>query len=168
MRLHLVINMADVDNSVSAESGEAEATQCEGKEGPIDCRDPEVFHLMMRATIEKFKDIHFYRFGKSVPGSNDSTCDMAWRFRPKDGKAAAFYKDYRRFVIERSENCTLSVVSIGEYHTGMNARKRKKNQKAGLEKTSPKLESLDLSSRITIGIESVKERQNLLFKGHGI
>lgn len=141
-----IINMTDVDNSVSAETGEAEAaSQCEGNAGgPIDCRDPEVFHLMMRATIEKFKDIHFYRFGKPVRGSNDSTCDMAWRFRPKEGKAAAFYKDYRRFVIDRSENCTLSVVSIGEYHTGPNARKRKKNQKAGLEKTPPKLDQANL------------------------
>ncbi|TKY56427.1 hypothetical protein E2542_SST20872 [Spatholobus suberectus] len=114
-------------------------TQCDVS-GPIDCRDPEVFHFMMRATIEKFQDIHFYRFGKPVRGSNDSTCDMAWRFRPKEGKAAAFYKDYRRFVIDRFENCTLSVVSIGEYHTGVNARKRKKHQKPGLEKTPPNLD----------------------------
>ena len=38
-------------------------------------------------------------------------------------------------MIDRSANCSLSVVSIGEYHTGVNARKRKKHQKAGLEKT---------------------------------
>lgn len=139
-----VINMTDVDNSVSADSGDTAATECEGNvSGPIDCKDPEVFHLMMKATIEKFKDIHFYRFGKPVNGSNDSTCDMAWRFRPKEGKAAAFYKDYRRFVIDRSENCTLSIVSIGEYHTGVNARKRKKHQKAGLEKTPPRLDQVN-------------------------
>ncbi|KAF2284757.1 hypothetical protein GH714_029937 [Hevea brasiliensis] len=89
---------------------------------------------MMRKAIEHFKDIHFYRFGKPVPANNDSSCDMAWRFRPKEGKTAAFYKDYRRFVIGRSENCTLSVVGIGDYHTGVNARKRKKNQKPGFEK----------------------------------
>ncbi|GAB2279062.1 hypothetical protein Dimus_013723 [Dionaea muscipula] len=51
---------------------------------------------------------------------------MAWRFRPKEVKATGFYKDYRRFLISRSENCTLSVESIGEYHTGVNARKKKK------------------------------------------
>ncbi|MED6163276.1 hypothetical protein PIB30_078317 [Stylosanthes scabra] len=140
-----IINMEDVNNSANAESGgEAAAvatTECETN-GPIDCRDPEVFHMLMRATIEKFKDHHFYRFGKAVPGSNDSTCDMAWRFRPKDGKAAAFYKDYRRFVIQRAENCSLSIVSIGEYHSGLNARKRKKNQKAGLEKAPPKVDQV--------------------------
>ncbi|KAG5052720.1 hypothetical protein AAZX31_02G209200 [Glycine max] len=133
-----IINSTDVDIFASAEitdAGDAAAASDCDVSGPIDCRDPEVFHLMMRATIEKFQDIHFYRFGKPVRGSNESTCDMAWRFRPKEGKAAAFYKDYRRFVIDRSANCSLSVVSIGEYHTGVNARKRKKHQKAGLEKT---------------------------------
>ncbi|KAF7833211.1 calcium ion-binding protein [Senna tora] len=130
------INITDVDNSVEIKEA---VSECEGNVGaPIDCKDPEVFHLMMTATIEKFKDIHFYRFGKPVRGSDDNNCDMAWRFRPKEGKAAAFYKDYRRFVISRSENCTLSIVSIGEYHTGVNARKRKKNKKPG-SKSEPML-----------------------------
>lgn len=139
------INITDVENiTENAESDSktvatAEVTSCEGSlDSPVDCKDLEVFHMMMRAAIEQFKDIHFYRFGKPVRGSNDSSCDMAWRFRPKDGKAAAFYKDYRRFAISRSENCTLSVVGIGDYHTGVNARKRKKNQKAGFEKKPEK------------------------------
>ncbi|WCJ37352.1 calcium ion binding [Euphorbia peplus] len=123
------LNISDVDNGDSNPDSAAE--NCTG---PLDCRDPEVFHLMMRKAIEYFKDIHFYRFGKAVAGNNDTTCDMAWRFRPKEGKAAAYYKDYRRFVIDRSENCTLSVVGIGDYHTGVNARK-KKNKKPGFEKT---------------------------------
>ncbi|KAF8410887.1 hypothetical protein HHK36_003424 [Tetracentron sinense] len=115
------------------------ASDCEGDMGkPINCLDPEIFPLMMKAAIEQFKDIHFYRFGKPVPGSNDSTCDMAWRFRPKEGKTAAFYKDYRRFVITRSESCNFTVAGIGDYHTGGNARKRKKNQKPGFEKQQPK------------------------------
>ncbi|KAJ4973883.1 hypothetical protein NE237_007057 [Protea cynaroides] len=100
---------------------------------PIDCRDREIFNLLMKVTIEHFKDIHFYRFGKPVRGSNGSTCDMAWRFRPQQGKIAAFYKDYRRFVITRSANCNYTVVGIGDYHSGVNARK-KKNQKPGFEK----------------------------------
>lgn len=113
---------------------------------PIDCKDPEIFHLMMKATIEKFKDIHFYKFGKpvSVEGTNTSSCDMAWRYRPKDGKSAAFYKDYRRFVIEKSVNCSVSVMGIGEYHSGVNARKRKKNQKPGFEKSTVKVDDFSL------------------------
>ncbi|KAJ7964670.1 Calcium ion-binding protein [Quillaja saponaria] len=129
------INITDVENSVNSDTSEATSNETEcSVDGPVDCKDPEVFHLMMKATIEKFKDIHFYRFGKPGRGSDDNNCDMAWRYRPKEGKAAAFYKDYRRFVISRSQNCTYSIVSIGEYHTGVNARKRKRNQKPGFEK----------------------------------
>ncbi|KAI9079124.1 hypothetical protein K1719_038963 [Acacia pycnantha] len=124
------LNLTDVNNSLEFETKEAVSSVCD-LNAPIDCKDPEVFHLMMTTTIEKFKDIHFYRFGKPVQGSDDHNCDMAWRFRPKEGKAAAFYKDYRRFEISRSDNCTLSIVSIGEYHTGVNARKRKKHKKRG-------------------------------------
>ncbi|XP_010275382.1 PREDICTED: uncharacterized protein LOC104610461 [Nelumbo nucifera] len=128
------INITDV-----ALPAEEASPDCSGDmDKPIDCTDPEIFHLMMRTAIEYFKDIHFYRFGKSVAGSNDSTCDMAWRFRPKEGKAAAFYKDYRRFVISRSENCNHTVIGIGEYHSGLNARKKKKHQKPGFEKQQPK------------------------------
>ncbi|KAH7576595.1 hypothetical protein ACOSP7_002956 [Xanthoceras sorbifolium] len=131
------INITDVANLITdnGEIGVAPIT-CE-LDSPIDCTDPEVFHLLMRKAIEHFKDTHFYRFGKAVRGDNDSSCDMAWRFRPKEGKTAAFYKDYRRFLIARSENCTLSVMSIGDYHSGVNARKKKKKQ-PGFEKTPAK------------------------------
>ncbi|KAL5981927.1 hypothetical protein ACLOJK_015994 [Asimina triloba] len=114
----------------SGEVANPDIPDCDAAKGsPIDCRDPEVFQLMMMAAIERFKDIHFSRFGKSVPGSNDTSCDMAWRYRPKQGKADGFYKDYRRFVISRSDNCTYSVVGMGDYHTGLNARKRKNYRK---------------------------------------
>ncbi|CAK9151847.1 unnamed protein product [Ilex paraguariensis] len=129
------INVTDVE----PEFAELSIVDCKGKmDEPIDCADQDVFHLMMKVAIELFKDIHFYRFGKPVRGYNDSSCHMAWRFRPKEGKAAAFYKDYRSFVISRSENCTLSVVGIGDYHSGGNARKKKKNQKADFEKVPKK------------------------------
>lgn len=98
----------------------------------------------MKATIDKFKDIHFYKFGKPAVGEGVNSCDMAWRYRPKDGKTAAFYKDYRRFVVEKSENCTLSLVSIGEYHSGLNARKRKRNQKPGLRRVMVGREMISL------------------------
>lgn len=145
------INITDVANLTEATTNSAEGDTHIDKaldgntfgcdvNSPIDCRDPEVFYLMMTATIERFKDIHFYRFGKPARGVSDNTCDMAWRYRPKEGKTASFYKDYRRFVISRSENCSLSVVDMGEYHSGVNARKRKKHQKLGFEKMAPKQE----------------------------
>ncbi|KAL3502588.1 hypothetical protein ACH5RR_037037 [Cinchona calisaya] len=152
------INITDVDNPVPEADNESNKDgnnlECRGKtDEPIDCTDPEVFHLLMKAAIENFKDIHFYRFGKSVHGNDDSTCHMAWRFRPMEGKTAAFYKDYRSFVISRSENCTLSVVRIGDYHSGGNARKRKRNQKE-FEKTSAK------APKQTIALPEVGEAVN--------
>ncbi|XP_076894478.1 uncharacterized protein LOC143546772 [Bidens hawaiensis] len=136
-----VINATDVGGTILSENTEGEVEKkgerdCSGEvDKAVDCTDPEVFHLMMSAAIDRFKDIHFYRFGKPVRGYNDSSCHMAWRFRPKEGKRASLYKDYRSFVIARSANCTLSVVSIGDYHSGGKARKRRPHQKAGFEKT---------------------------------
>ncbi|KAF5178263.1 calcium ion-binding protein [Thalictrum thalictroides] len=130
-----VINVTDVATS-SDPSDSASVSECDpdSSSDSIDCSNTDIFHLMMTTAIQQFKDIHFYRFGKPVPGSNSSTCDMAWRFRPKDGKAAAFYKDYRRFVIARSANCSYTVVSIGDYHTGGNARKKKRNPNGDFQK----------------------------------
>uniref|UniRef100_A0A5B7BPR0 O-fucosyltransferase family protein n=1 Tax=Davidia involucrata TaxID=16924 RepID=A0A5B7BPR0_DAVIN len=142
------INITDVDTGTPNTTN----FQCEGEiDKPIDCTDPEVFHLIMKVAIEQFKDIHFYRFGKPVRGSNDSSCHMAWLFRPKEGKTAAFYKDYRSFVISRSENCTLSVVRIGNYHSGGNARKRKKTQKPGFEKMPPAEQEQQVISLPVVG-----------------
>ncbi|KAI3804886.1 hypothetical protein L1987_26756 [Smallanthus sonchifolius] len=155
------INASDVTNTFTLPAAEGEVEEkeerdCSGEiDKAIDCTDPEVFHLMMAAAIDQFKDIHFYRFGKPVRGMNDSSCHMAWRFRPKEGKTAALYKDYRSFVINRSQNCTLSVVSIGDYHSGGNARKRKKHQKPGFEKT-PMGED-DKNSGIQVVGESVND-----------
>ncbi|EPS74020.1 hypothetical protein M569_00720, partial [Genlisea aurea] len=124
------LNITDVESAAPSETTEEielvteKKTDCRSDD-PIKCRDPDVFHLLMRSAIEKFKDIHFYRFGKPVQGDNDTSCHMAWRFRPKEGKAAAFYKDYRSFTVLRSDNCSLTVAGIGDYHSGGNARKKK-------------------------------------------
>ncbi|GMI85658.1 hypothetical protein like AT2G04280 [Hibiscus trionum] len=129
------INVTDVVETKDAGADEISLSRCESDSmGQIDCKDPEVYHLMMKVLIELFKDIHFYRFGKPAPGPEENSCDMAWQFRPKEGKTATFYKDYRRFVVKRLKNCKLSVVSIGDYHSGVYARKKHKNQKPGFEK----------------------------------
>ncbi|KAL6553571.1 hypothetical protein OROGR_007413 [Orobanche gracilis] len=121
-------DFTDLDSVVG--TGTKEPTVFSGNrdckvDDPIDCRDSDMFHLLMRAAIEKFKDVHFYRFGKPVRGDNGSSCHMAWRYRLKDEKAAVFHKDYRSFVAARFENCTTTIIGIGDYHSGGNARKRK-------------------------------------------
>ncbi|CAL9087247.1 unnamed protein product [Musa textilis] len=120
------IQLSDIDNSTTSAAAAAIAGVCDPG-APVDCADRDLFHLLMRAAIESFPDIHFYRFGKpaSVPGATDA-CDMAWRFRPRDATRPTFYKDYRRFHLARSENCTLFVSKIDDYHSGVNARKRRR------------------------------------------
>lgn len=99
---------------------------CGGKvDEPIDCGDLDLFILLMRSAMDKLKDIQFYRFGKPVKGNNDSSCHMAWRYKPKEANATAFYKDYRSFELIRLENCTFNLVGIGDYLSGENARKKK-------------------------------------------
>ncbi|XP_073023219.1 uncharacterized protein [Primulina eburnea] len=102
---------------------------CGGKVNePIDCGDADVFLLLMRSAMENFKDIQFYRFGKPVKGNNDSSCHMPWMYKPKEANATAFYKDYRSFELIRLQNCTFSLVGIGGYRSGENARKKKNEQ----------------------------------------
>ncbi|XP_062200106.1 uncharacterized protein LOC133902509 [Phragmites australis] len=93
---------------------------------PLDCADPQLFHLMMRSAIDTFHAVHFSRFGRPVPGDPPSaSCDMAWRARSdSDSPSKATTKDYRRFAIARHPvTCAYSVLSIGDYHSGPNARK---------------------------------------------
>ncbi|KAL6842431.1 hypothetical protein ACP4OV_027858 [Aristida adscensionis] len=112
-----------------------EAVSCD-TEAPVDCTgDRDLFNLLMRTAIERFPDLHFYRFGRpvAVPGG-PMECDLAWRFRPAaeaQGRTT-YYKDYRRFVLTRDVNtCTLVVDSIGEYHSGTGAKRsgRRKGKK---------------------------------------
>lgn len=111
-----------VESAVLVELGSVESGECR-VDDPIECTDPNVFHLLMRAAMERFRDVRFYRFGKAVRGSNGSFCDMAWRFRHKEADSAAFHTDYRSFEVVKYENCTFNVVGIGEYRSGLNARK---------------------------------------------
>lgn len=127
------INVTDVDSVVPGEDGVNEEVikEVDGcdVDKPIECNVPEVHHLLMRTAIETYTDIHFYRFGKPFRGSNDTSCDIAWRFRPMNAKRAAFYKDYRRFVVLRNANCSLEVTSIGEHHSGVNAKSKKSKRR---------------------------------------
>ncbi|XP_057796716.1 uncharacterized protein LOC131012735 [Salvia miltiorrhiza] len=89
-----------------------------GVDEPINCGDLEVFQLLMSAAFDELKDVDFYRFGKPVDGDNGSDCHMMGWFKRKEG---GIDKDYRSFRVSRSENCALSVVGIGDYHSGGNA-----------------------------------------------
>ncbi|KAG8091813.1 hypothetical protein GUJ93_ZPchr0012g19516 [Zizania palustris] len=126
---------SDAGAAAAEENTIAEAVSCD-TEAPVDCTgDRDLFNLLMRTAIERFPDLHFYRFGRpvTVPGS-PMACDLAWRFRPAEDTngRTTYYKDYRRFVLTRDVNtCTLVVNSVGEYHSGTGAKRngRRKGKK---------------------------------------
>ncbi|KAH6776165.1 calcium ion-binding protein [Perilla frutescens var. hirtella] len=168
------INVSDVESAVMGAGFEefTEIRDCRVAD-PINCRDLEVFHLLMRAAIEEFSDVHFYKFGKPVEGDNSSSCHMAWRFRPKEGKVGGFNKDYRSFRVVRSENCTLSVVGIGEYHSGGNARKRKVKGKIVEKVPATAMDNLDIGETVNDALPTVEsegsfsEGKYLIYAGGG-
>lgn len=125
----------DADSAAGEENPIVEAVSCD-REAPVDCTgDRDLFNLLMRTAIERFPDLHFYRFGRPVfvPGS-PMVCDLAWRFRPAEDAngRTTYYKDYRRFTLTRDVNtCSLVVDSVGEYHSGTGAKRsgRRKGKK---------------------------------------
>ncbi|KAG6500209.1 uncharacterized protein LOC121996827 [Zingiber officinale] len=123
------IQISDIETANTAVSSSVAPAECD-RGAPVDCSDRGLFSVMMRAAIEGFPDIHFYRFRSpiAVPDATDA-CDMAWRFRPRDANRPTLYKDYRRFHLVRSDNCTLTVAKIGDYHSGVNARKRRRSKR---------------------------------------
>ncbi|KAJ4785308.1 Calcium ion-binding protein [Rhynchospora pubera] len=128
------LSTSDLSDSAAQTSDQDDTSPSCDVNAPIKCSDRDVFNVMMRATIDGFPDVHIYRFGKPVlagPPTNPTQCDMAWRFKPKNAKRAALYKDYRRFDISLSTNCSYAVLNIGDYHTGVNARKKKGGKKSG-------------------------------------
>jgi hypothetical protein len=95
---------------------------------------------MMRSAIEAFPAVHFARFGRPVSGDPpSSSCDMAWRARSdSDSPSKATTKDYRRFAIARDPHtCAYSVLSIGDYHSGPNARKLRRGATNATVATPP-------------------------------
>ncbi|CAL4925255.1 unnamed protein product [Urochloa decumbens] len=120
--------------ATTEETPVTEAVSCD-TEAPVDCTgDRDLFNLLMRSAIERFPDLHFYRFGRpvAVPGS-PMECDLAWRFRPAADAIGTgrttYYKDYRRFTLTRDVNtCTLVVDSVGEYHSGVGAKRNGKRK----------------------------------------
>eukprot|EP01018_Ginkgo_biloba_P009179 Gb_07372 [translate_table: standard] len=129
----MVQSTASINISEIPLVSEAAELVCDQNDPSIDCSKNEVLAAIMRFAIENFDGINFFRFGKPVRGSNESTCDVSWRFQPKNGKATVFYKDYRSFSLKRSDlyPCNYTVMGVGEWHSGKNARRRK--QKAGFE-----------------------------------
>ncbi|XP_039118618.1 uncharacterized protein LOC120254607 [Dioscorea cayenensis subsp. rotundata] len=91
---------------------------------PINCSDPRALDAVRRFTAEVFsrRGIVFLSFDPPVAGPNPGECDAAWRFRNKREKSWRKYRDFRRFRLFSTENCTYDVRFMGKFRSGVNAR----------------------------------------------
>ncbi|XP_052178848.1 uncharacterized protein LOC127792409 [Diospyros lotus] len=89
----------------------------------VNCSDPRVLIAIERFNLKLFKAIVFLDYQTPVNGSRAGECDVAWRFRNKKEKSWRRYRDFRRFRIGYSENCTYKVVGARGWHSGVNARR---------------------------------------------
>nr|GMD70905.1 uncharacterized protein LOC109148839 [Ipomoea batatas] len=88
----------------------------------INCSDPRVMFTIERFNFKRFKSIVFLDYQTPVNGSRPDECDVAWRYRNKREKSWRKYRDFRRFRIGYSSNCSYKVTYAGRWHSGANAR----------------------------------------------
>lgn len=89
----------------------------------VNCSDPRVLFTIERFNLKTFKSIAFLDYRTPVNGSQPNECDVAWRFRNKKEKSWRKYRDFRRFKIGFTDDCSYKVVHAGRWHSGVNARR---------------------------------------------
>ncbi|KAI3791278.1 hypothetical protein L2E82_05001 [Cichorium intybus] len=88
----------------------------------INCSNPGVLKTIKKFNIKHFKSIVFLEYQTPVNGSKQNQCDVAWRFRNKKEKSWRKYRDFRRFTIGYTDNCTYKVINARGWHSGINAK----------------------------------------------
>nr|GLL42485.1 uncharacterized protein LOC109148839 [Ipomoea trifida] len=88
----------------------------------INCSDPRVMFTIERFNFKRFKSIVFLDYQTPVNGSRPDECDVGWRYRNKKEKSWRKYRDFRRFRIGYTSNCSYKVTYAGRWHSGANAR----------------------------------------------
>ncbi|KAJ7234006.1 hypothetical protein O6H91_17G045000 [Diphasiastrum complanatum] len=98
---------------------------CDPNSMPINCSDPGVMIAIEKANLDKFPDIESFEYGAPVRGSDETECDIAWKFKPKKENSVRMYKDYRRYKLQLEPSCAYAVLDAGDWHSGKNARPQK-------------------------------------------
>lgn len=89
----------------------------------VNCSDRGVLMAIKKFNLKHFKSIVFLEYQPPVNGSNPNECDVSWRFRNRKEKSWRRYRDFRRFKIGYTDNCTYKVVWARGWHSGVNARR---------------------------------------------
>ncbi|KMZ71243.1 hypothetical protein ZOSMA_185G00620 [Zostera marina] len=103
------------------------ASSCTNRTMPdssLNCSDPGVLLAIQMFNAKVFQGIVFLAFETPVAGDKPGECDAAWSFRNRMEKSWRRYRDFRRFNLVASENCTFEVVNAGKFRSGKKASKR--------------------------------------------
>ncbi|KAJ0981603.1 hypothetical protein J5N97_009858 [Dioscorea zingiberensis] len=111
-------------SSVSADTPIFLAGEICNPSAAINCSDPHALDAVRRFTAKVFfrRSIVFLSYEPPVAGASPGECDVSWRFRNKREKSWRKYRDFRRFRLGVTENCTYEVSSMGKFRSGVNAR----------------------------------------------
>ncbi|KAG0489129.1 hypothetical protein HPP92_007940 [Vanilla planifolia] len=140
--------------------------------GPLNCSDPLVLYAIQRFISKTFsKSIIVLSYDTPVPGSKSNECDAAWRFRNRREKSWRRYRDYRRFRLAPSDNCTFEVVYAGRFRSGTNAARRPRRPRPATSSASPpafQIPDTDINDTIpTVGSESEFRKGRYLYYTRG-
>ncbi|KAL2610623.1 hypothetical protein R1flu_029196 [Riccia fluitans] len=115
------INSSEVDAEVAqaVKNGPCEV------QGPINCSLPGVLFAVEKFNLQTFRSVDFYGYRTPVRGSADNECDVAWKYRSDKDGSPRMYRDFRRYVLAFRDTCDYEVKSMGDWHSGINARPTK-------------------------------------------
>ncbi|XP_057956453.1 uncharacterized protein LOC131149751 [Malania oleifera] len=138
----------------------------------VNCSDPRVLIAIKRFNLKHFKSIAFLEYQTAVNGSKPNECDVAWRFRNKKEKSWRKYRDFRRFGIGMGENCTYKVTSLGNWHSGVHARRPRSRistaRGGGNVRTTPLLHDEEINDTIpTVSSEKAFRKERYLYYSRG-
>ncbi|XP_072990422.1 uncharacterized protein [Typha latifolia] len=136
----------------------------------VNCSDPRVLAAIKEFNSRTFfrKSIVFLSYDTPVPGPKPGECDAAWRFRNRKEKSWRRYKDYRRFRLGPGENCTLDIVFVGKFRSGINAAKPRPRPRSPSAPTVAQITDVEINDTIPIvGSESEFKKGKYLYYTRG-
>ncbi|XP_059287154.1 uncharacterized protein LOC132040516 [Lycium ferocissimum] len=130
----------------------------------VNCSDPRVLITIEKFNLRAFKSIAFLDYQTPVNGSKRDECDVAWRFRNKKEKSWRKYRDFRRFRIGFTDDCSYKVVHAGRWHSGVNARR----PRIRVNRIAPPVRDEDINDTLpVIGSDSAFRDGRYLYYSRG-
>ncbi|CAM6084661.1 unnamed protein product [Calypogeia fissa] len=133
----------------------------------VNCSAPGVLFAIERHNLQRFSSLEFYSYMAPVKGSSDKECDVAWTYRSGKDGSPRLYRDFRRYTLSVLSTCEFQIEGVGDWHSGVNARPKRRrddNQDVPTEmtSTSPDVKSAEAGADLpNDGIVEITEKSFL-------